>query len=280
MPTTTYKGMSVPTTGTENNTWGDDLNANTFAVADRNLGGITTKTLSNVNVTLSSTESQSAILRLTGTLTGAVQITTACQGFTYVENLTSGLFAVTFTNGVGSPITLAQSARTVVITDTTNGPRAAAGTDPAVPSGSTMLFFDASAPSGWTKSTTHNNKAIRLVSGSGGASGGSVAFTTAFASQTPTGTVGDTTLSISQIPLHGHPFRTDATPNAAGDTSGGLLISSNAPANKSAYTGTPTSTNGQQIGGTGGSASHTHTFAGTAMDFAVQYVDAIIAIKD
>ena len=45
-----------------------------------------------------------------------------------------------------------------------------------------MLFVQSSAPTGWTKSTTHDNKALRVVSGSA-SSGGSSAFTSAFASR-------------------------------------------------------------------------------------------------
>jgi hypothetical protein len=50
-------------------------------------------------------------------------------------------------------------------------------------SGTTIVFYQASAPTGWTKSTSHDNKALRVVSGTGGGSGGSVDFTTAFASR-------------------------------------------------------------------------------------------------
>ena len=46
-----------------------------------------------------------------------------------------------------------------------------------------MLFAQSSAPTGWTKSTSHNNKALRVVSGSGGGSGGSNSFTSNFASR-------------------------------------------------------------------------------------------------
>jgi hypothetical protein len=76
--------------------------------------------------------------------------------------------------------------------------------------GTTLLFYQASAPTGWTQVTTHNNKALRVVSSTGGGSGGSVAFTTAFASQTPagsvsvSGSVGGYTLTSSDIPSHNH----------------------------------------------------------------------------
>ena len=51
-----------------------------------------------------------------------------------------------------------------------------------LPSGTAMLFAQSSAPTGWTKSTTHNNKALRVVSGTAG-SGGSNAFSNTFASK-------------------------------------------------------------------------------------------------
>jgi len=123
MPFTPYKGYSVPTTGTESGTWGNDLNTNTFAVIDLNLGGIVTKTLSNVNVILSATESENLILRLIGTITANIQITTSCQGVTLVENATTGAFSVTFTNGIGTPVFCPSGHRTTIITDATNGPR-------------------------------------------------------------------------------------------------------------------------------------------------------------
>ena len=43
-----------------------------------------------------------------------------------------------------------------------------------------MPFVQPTAPIGWTKSTSHNNKTLRVVSGSAG-SGGSYGFTTVFA---------------------------------------------------------------------------------------------------
>lgn len=125
MPSTAYKGYSVPTTGTESGTWGDDINNNSFAVIDRNVGGVVSKTLAGSNLLLSATESQNLIVRLTGTLSANVQVTTACLGVSIVENLTSGAFNVTFTNGVGTPVTIPQGHRATVITDATNGPRVA-----------------------------------------------------------------------------------------------------------------------------------------------------------
>lgn len=130
----------------------------------------------------------------------------------------------------------------------------------AFPAGTAMLFAQTAAPTGWTKSTTHNDKALRIVSGSGGGSGGSVAFTTAFAN----GNAGATTLSTSQIPSHNH----TAYPY---DAYGGYP-STYPPLAKQ---GGPVALSTWTIGSTGGGGSHTHS-----LSLDVQYVDAIIATKN
>ena len=76
-------------------------------------------------------------------------------------------------------------------TETIVGVTASASGNP-IPSGTKMLFVQTAAPTGWTKDTTHNDKALRVVSGTA-SSGGTVDFTTAFASKTPAGTVSNTT---------------------------------------------------------------------------------------
>lgn len=123
MPTSVNKGYELQTTGTNTNTWGIVLNEDVFEIIDRNLGGLVSKSLTNANVVLTAEESQSLVVRLTGALSGAVEITTSCIGMTIVENLTTNAFAVTFANGVGTPVTLVQGQRNIVITDGTNGPR-------------------------------------------------------------------------------------------------------------------------------------------------------------
>jgi hypothetical protein len=135
--------------------------------------------------------------------------------------------------------------------------------DNGIPAGTVMLFVQTAAPTGWTKSTAHDNKALRIVSGTA-SSGGSVAFTTAFASQAVSGSVGNTTLAVSQIP--GHTHNVVAAVNAGGRFTA------------SGCTGAAGSTRTTDAG-TGGNGAHNHTFSGTAINLAVQYVDAIIATK-
>jgi len=63
----------------------------------------------------------------------------------------------------------------------------------AFPSGTRMIFQQSSAPTGWTKDTSDTNqRALRVVSGTA-SSGGSMDFTTAFATHNPSGATDNTT---------------------------------------------------------------------------------------
>src|SRR3990172_91667 len=53
--------------------------------------------------------------------------------------------------------------------------------------------------------------------------------------------------------LHGHPNRIANSSGAGNDTTGGMMLDNNNPVNHPAFTGTPTNTQGQLIGGEGGS---------------------------
>jgi len=120
------------------------------------------------------------------------------------------------------------------------------------PSGTVMLFVQTAAPTGWTKSTTHDNKALRVVSGSV-TTGGTQNFTAVL-----NGTVGATTLTEAQIPSHTHTYTAASVTNANSAIGSGTAFRSAVTAN---------------TGATGGGGSHTHS-----MD--VAYVDVIIATKD
>jgi len=82
----------------------------------------------------------------------------------------------------------------------------------AFASGTVILFWQTAAPTGWTKITTQNDKALRVVSGSGGVSGGTNAFSTVMAQTV----VGSSTLSTAQLASHAHSY----TAPAAGGTTG------------------------------------------------------------
>lgn len=187
-------------------------------------------------------------------------------------------------------------------------------------SGTAILFQQTAAPTGWTKSTTHNDKALRVVSGTVG-SGGTVAFTTAFASKTPAGSVsvaasigtltvgigtlaagigtlaGDAvTLSTAQIPSHTHPielfsssggFPSTPTPRRFSTATGNLTVPEPSyPTNAAGGGGSHTHglSGSPSLSGTptltGAPSITSATFTGTAIDLAVQYVDVIIATKN
>ena len=161
---------------------------------------------------------------------------------------------------------------------TSNGSTWTSAAAAAFDSGTVMLFGQTSAPTGWTKDTTnYNNSGLRVVTGAA-STGGSVDFTTAFASQTPSGSVsvsgsaGSTTLSTPQIPAHSHTIPALFNPGG----SGGTRVSFQN------YRGSAIGT-----ANTGGGGSHTHplsissaSFSGNAINLAVKYVDVIRASKD
>ena len=155
----------------------------------------------------------------------------------------------------------------ITLNDTTITGVAAGGID-GVPfaSGTALLFHQTTAPTGWTKSTAHDNKALRVVSGTVG-SGGSVAFTTAFASKAVSGTVNNHTLTITQMPSHSHGYFPFVGSSAIGGA--GLLALDGGGGYRA-----------NEVGLTGNNGAHNHSFTGTAINLAVQYVDIIIATKD
>lgn len=154
--------------------------------------------------------------------------------------------------------------------------------------GTAVVFQQTDAPPGWTKSTSNNDKMLRVVSGSV-VNGGSVAFSTAFSNQSVTGsiagaTTNGTTLSSSQIPSHSHwcsAYPVDDN-NRTGTTGNGQLHGVGSDAG--GYSSTdPNYGAGRYIQNTGGGSSHNHSvslsLSGATLDMRVQYVDCIIATK-
>ncbi len=152
------------------------------------------------------------------------------------------------------------------------------------PAGTRMLFVQAYAPVGWTKVTTHNNKALRIVSGNGGGSGGSQSFTNALKSQTISGStssksvsgsvsVHNHTLSEAQMPHHWHDY-------GSRSVTAQLVPGSVQSAGHSTHfrTSGKGGTQGHSHGASFSGSSHNHSFSGS-INLAVQYVDAIICQK-
>jgi hypothetical protein len=150
----------------------------------------------------------------------------------------------------------------------------------AFASGTVMLFAQTSAPTGWTKGSTHDDKALRVVTGTA-STGGSVAFTTAFASQSVAGTVGDTALTTNQIPSHKHDLIANDVSNSSLNSGDQIALQRNVSADGDyILRGTSAAAELGESAAAGGGAVHTHSFTGTAINLAVNYVDVILATKD
>jgi hypothetical protein len=170
--------------------------------------------------------------------------------------------------GIGTYTSASTLTRTTVISSSNTGSLVnfAAGskdvfiTQPAkvakpFPAGTVMLFQQSAAPIYWTKLTTHNDKALRVVSGAA-SSGGTNAFSTVMAQTV----VGNTTPSISTMALHDHTVGAMFVGAVNGDSAGGSLS-------------TPTQTS--QFAAQGGSVAHNHTIS-----LSISYVDIILCSKD
>ena len=225
---------------------------------DQMLGGVTALSLSSTAVALTQNQARNCTIRCTGTITANIVISpdagVLMVGFYFIENLTTGSFTVTFTNAGGSYI-IPQSTRVTLFIDTSNGPRRVSGGD--VPGGSITTWLQAAAPTGWTKLTTsgYSDATMRLTIGSGGATGGSVLFSTLFG-RTATDAH---TLTIGEMPSHTH-----------STTAGGArtVQTDEADATVALFTSTTT-------GSAGGDGSHIHP-----LDMRVKFVDFIVCQKD
>ena len=131
-----------------------------------------------------------------------------------------------------------------------------AATGSAIPAGANTNFFNVAAPTGWTKITTYNDYAMRIVSGSGANTGGSVSFSTAFSNSNTS----STTLSTAQIPSHTHVVY-------GCDSEGGVP--------RSYAILTPSSCGSTTTSSSGGGGSHNHN-----LSLEVNYIDNILCTKN
>lgn len=121
MTTTTNIKLSTPAHGSSVDTWDADPINNNSAILDAVFGSVTSKALTNVNVTLSATETQAATLRFSGALSGNVTINvSAIIKSWFIDNLTTGAFVVTISGGSGNVVGVPQGEIVQVVWDGTN----------------------------------------------------------------------------------------------------------------------------------------------------------------
>ena len=176
-----------------------------------------------------------------------------------------------------------------------------------IPNGSVMVFFQANAPTGWTKVTSQNDKTLRVVSGTGGGTGGDWAMSAGETTSSHGGHVhagaahthshnlaaGAHTLTTSQLASHNHqmsnvvhnsvnpgPFSPGGTAfvrmgfNRLNPANGAVVSSQSTGGGSSHSHSTSGSISSGGDGNTSSAGSHTHTIA------APQYIDVIICSKD
>ena len=140
----------------------------------------------------------------------------------------------------------------------TNGPAANPSwveRTPEFVSGTTMVFYQAAAPVGWTKQTAINDYGLRVVSGVGGGATAGTAFSTVFAQSATAGHA----LTVGELAPHTHGFLgpgADTTTGGGGFAAGGSRGATNTDS-------------------TGAGTAHTH-----GVNLTLAYADVIIATKD
>lgn len=145
-------------------------------------------------------------------------------------------------------------------------------------SGTKTLFFQTSAPTGWTKDTSLDNGTVRLVSGSVGADAGTANFTSVFTSRTISqGNLPNVSFSHSlTAATHTHTVTgAGARHGQSGADPGTNFYQSNG--DSSAPVNAQNSMTSSASGALAVSGTVSSGGSGTALDFAVKYADAIRA---
>ena len=156
-----------------------------------------------------------------------------------------------------------------------------------IPSGTKMLFAQASAPTGWTQVTTWNDKVLRVVSGTGAVAGGSWTISGV--------TVDGHVLTSDEIAAHTHSAGTLAVDSGGAHTHTTAVQSND---DGGANTGVDPSSSNDPLGSiatsssgahghtlsgasasAGGGASHTHGLTADGL-WRPAYLDVIVAEKD
>jgi hypothetical protein len=313
--------LELQGTGENAGTWGDKTNNNLDVVdafvagyLSKNVGGSSNVTLTTANAS-STAEASNKVIELIGTLTGNITVFIPAKENNYfIYNNTSGSYTVNVaaTGHGANSATIAQGAKTLVYCTSDNveelfgddinvtgnvsasyfiGDGSSLTNIEPFTAGTLMLFQQTTAPTGWTKQTTHDNKALRVVTGtasSGGSNTFSGVFNTAVAvsgtsnnsTVTISGSTAGHTLSLSEIPSHRHLEGGHVEFGTGDSESAGTRNEGNNSGARRFYT---------DYQGGGGSHSHSagtlagdnhsHTYTSN-LELNVQYVDLIIAAKD
>jgi hypothetical protein len=258
----------IPHTSNSSGTIQDDSSKWAFIVDLPSQGTVAASSVSYDHTTsgLTATDAQAAIDELDGRIDSAATVVSGV--IDDVDTLTTDLdnLTTTVSGNSGDISTLQSDVDAIEVLNAAQTARldaldaeVAAIDSSSFDTGTKMLFYQASAPTGWTKQTADNDKAIRVVSGTGGTSAGSNNFSTVMAQTT----VGATTISTSTMPSHSHTYPADTSTGGIGTNSAGRIDSNNS------VSANPSTSS------VGGGGSHTHSIT---MD--IKYIDVIVCAKD
>jgi hypothetical protein len=313
--------LELQGTGENAGTWGDKTNNNLDVVdafvagyLSKSVAGSSDVTLTTANAS-STAEASNKVIELTGALTGNITVYIPAKENNYfIYNNTSGSYTVSIaaTGHGANSATIAQGAKTLVYC-TSDSVKDLFGDDVSVTgnvsasyfigdgssltniepfvAGTKMLFQQTAAPTGWTKDSTHDNKALRVVTGTA-SSGGSNTFSGVFNTAVPvsgtsnnstvtiTGSTAGHTLSLSEIPSHRHLEGGHVEFGTGDSVSAGVRNTGNDGGARRYYTDYQGGGGSHShSAGTLAGSNHSHTYT-SDLNLNVQYVDLIIATKD
>ena len=227
-----------------------------------------------------------------------------CKGDTVVDLFANSLgvlsvkdrINVTDTVNVAGNVTISANGVVDATSYTGNG-AGLTGVEP-FPSGTKQIFYQASAPTGWTQDTAAalSQSVMAVTTGTGGGTGGSTAYFSSFLATTNksgsqpnapvsgsvSGSVGNSTLSTPQIASHSHNIgsgnQDPGQPNFSPPRMEGVYSRGN-------------QNNNFSVDNTGGGGNHSHPFSGnlsgatasvsvTVPAANVKYANVIVAAKD
>ena len=202
MPSTYSPSLRIELIGAgeQSGTWGTTTNTNLGTLLEQSIAGVQAITMFDANYTLTSysgvsDEARKAVLVVGGTNGAVRDIIAPLVTKTYtIKNNTVGGFAINIRAATGASVSIPNGGTSTVYCDGTDFNLAltqtllAAGygisiatvgatstiTNSLFPAGTTTNFYQAAAPIGWTQNTSYSNHMMRIVSGTGGGSGGTM----------------------------------------------------------------------------------------------------------